>query len=50
MIIGSCPLCHSDVILDDEVYEQDLLTCSNCGKDLEVASLSPLCLEAVEEE
>ena len=43
MTTAPCPLCHSDVIIDDsEAYEHDLVTCANCGKDLEVISIAPL--------
>ncbi len=50
MTTSLCPLCHSDVIIDDEAYEHDLVTCTNCGKDLEITSLIPLTLEAIPEE
>jgi endogenous inhibitor of DNA gyrase (YacG/DUF329 family) len=43
MTTAPCPLCHSDVIIDDsESYEHDLVTCAVCGKDLEITVLSPL--------
>lgn len=45
-----CPVCKSDVIVGDEAYEKDLVTCANCGTDCEIVSLSPLQLEAIEEE
>lgn len=50
MTTAPCPLCHSDVIMDDDVYENDLVTCANCGQDLEIISLTPVILEAIEEE
>lgn len=50
MTTAPCPVCHSDVIVDDDIYENDLVTCANCGRDLEVVSLTPLSLEALEEE
>jgi alpha-aminoadipate carrier protein LysW len=50
MTTASCPICHSDVIVGDEVYEKDLVTCVNCGTDLEIVSLSPLELTAMTEE
>lgn len=50
MTTAPCPLCHSDVIIDDsEVYEHDLVTCANCGEDLEIASTAPLALKKIEE-
>ncbi len=50
MTTSPCPLCHSDVIVDDEAYEHDLVTCANCGRDLEISSLTPLTLSALEDE
>lgn len=49
MTTTSCPLCHSDVILDDDIYENDLVTCANCGEDLEIITLTPVTLRAIEE-
>jgi len=37
-----CPVCSSDVIIDDESTESDLATCANCGEELEIISLQPL--------
>ncbi|MCU0678909.1 MAG: lysine biosynthesis protein LysW [Planctomycetes bacterium] len=37
-----CPLCASDVIIEDEAYEGDLVDCANCGAELEISSLHPL--------
>ncbi len=45
-----CPACQSDVIIDDEAIEHDLVTCANCGVDAEIVSLNPLELAAIEEE
>lgn len=50
MTTASCPICHSDVIVGDEVYENDLVTCVNCGTDLEITSLSPLTFEVMADE
>jgi lysine biosynthesis protein LysW len=50
MTTASCPVCNSDVIIGDEAYEHDLVTCSNCGTDLEIQSLSPLNLVALGDE
>jgi len=43
-------VCNSDIIIGDEAYEHDLLTCVNCGTDLEIASLSPFKLVALGDE
>lgn len=49
MTTAPCPLCHSDVIIEDDLYENDLVTCANCGDDLEIVSVTPLILRALEE-
>lgn len=36
-----CPVCSSDVMIGDEAFESDLVTCSNCGCDLEIVTLNP---------
>ncbi len=50
MTTAQCPLCHSDVIVGDEAVEKDLVTCANCGEDLEIVSLSPFSLAALSDE
>ncbi len=45
-----CPICDSDVIIEDDVYDGDLVRCSNCENDLEITSLHPLQLNQLEEE
>lgn len=50
MNTATCPVCHSDVIIEDEVYVNDLVTCANCGSDLEIISLAPIELSALKEE
>jgi lysine biosynthesis protein LysW len=50
MTTAQCPVCHSDVIVGDDAYEQDLVTCANCNADLEIVSLSPLSLSALSDE
>ena len=36
-----CLSCHSDVIVEDEAYEGDLVDCVNCGAQLELVALHP---------
>jgi len=50
MNTAPCPVCHSDVIVDDEAYENDLVTCANCGSDLEILSLAPIALATLSDE
>lgn len=37
-----CPNCNSDVIVDDEAIQGDLLSCTNCQSEIEITSLHPL--------
>ena len=45
-----CPVCDSDVVIEDEAYEGDLLDCANCGAELEITSLRPLTINEVKQE
>jgi len=45
-----CPVCSSDVIIDDGSAEKDLVSCLNCGTELEIATLHPLLLSPLPEE
>ena len=49
--MATCPVCEGSFHLDvDEIEEGDLVSCDECGVELEVVSTDPLDLEAVEEE
>lgn len=50
MQISKCPVCGSDIIIEDEAVVGDLASCNNCGADSEIASLSPLALGLLEDE
>lgn len=45
-----CPVCSSDVIIEEESSEKDLVNCLNCGVELEIAALQPLRLNPLQEE
>ncbi len=46
-----CPECDNPLDIDvDDVEEGDIVTCDECGTDLEVVSSDPLELAAVDEE
>lgn len=45
-----CPVCSSDVIIEEGSSENDLVGCLNCGAELEIASLAPLRLEPLDQE
>ena len=50
MQTSQCPICSSDVIIEDGSSEKDLVSCLNCGAELEIVSLQPLQLNPLDEE
>lgn len=36
-----CPECESDVFVDEDMERGDLVTCEECGTDLEVVAIDP---------
>jgi alpha-aminoadipate carrier protein LysW len=49
--MATCPVCEGSFFLDEEELEEgDIISCEECGAELEVVSVNPLELEAVEEE
>ena len=44
-----CPLCSSDIIIEEESAEKDLVSCLNCGTELEIVTLHPLLLEPLQD-
>lgn len=44
-----CPICSSDVIIEEGSAEKDLVSCLNCGAELEIVTLHPLLLEPLAE-
>jgi alpha-aminoadipate/glutamate carrier protein LysW len=47
---GTCPECDADVHVDTDADKGDMVSCEECGTDLEVVGLDPVELDAVEEE
>ena len=46
-----CPKCKSEIdVEEDELEEGELLSCTECGGDFEVASVEPLKLAKVSDE
>lgn len=46
-----CPECDNPIVVDaDEVEEGETVQCDECGIDLEVVSVDPLELAAVDDE
>jgi alpha-aminoadipate carrier protein LysW len=45
-----CPECDNPIVIDaDEVEEGETVQCDECGMDLEVVSVEPLELAAIDE-
>jgi len=45
-----CPECESNLDIDeDEIEEGEIVSCTECGTDFEVVTVSPLELKSVEE-
>lgn len=49
--MAKCPVCETEVEVGENVTAGELVNCSQCGTELEVASLDPVTLkEAPQEE
>lgn len=49
--MAACPECEADVELDEfDVDKGEIISCPECGVDLQVVGLSPLELELAPEE
>ena len=49
--MATCPESEADIAVDeDEVDKGDVLTCHDCGSDLEVVSLTPLELDVAQDD
>jgi alpha-aminoadipate carrier protein LysW len=47
---GTCPECDADVHVDTDADKGDILSCEECGTDLELVGLDPVELDIVEED
>ena len=50
MPTGTCPECDAEVHVDTDADKGDMVSCEECGTDLEVVGLDPVELDMVEEE
>ena len=50
MQTSRCPICNSDVIIEDGSCEGDLIDCDNCGAEIEIISLHPIQLQELKKE
>jgi alpha-aminoadipate carrier protein LysW len=49
MAVVKCPVCDADVSVAADAMVGELLTCSDCGIELEVTVLEPLTVEEAPE-
>jgi alpha-aminoadipate carrier protein LysW len=47
---GTCPECEADVHVDTDADKGDVVSCEECGTDLEIVGLDPVELDIVEED
>ncbi|HEV2913385.1 MAG TPA: hypothetical protein VGX92_08725 [Pyrinomonadaceae bacterium] len=50
MPTGTCPDCDADVHVDTDADKGDIVSCEECGTDLEIVGLDPVELDIVEED
>lgn len=50
MPTGTCPECDADVHVDTDADKGDIVSCEECGTDLELVGLDPVELDIVEED
>ena len=47
---GNCPECEGEVHVDEDTDKGDLVSCPDCGLELEVVGLDPIELDIAPEE
>ncbi len=50
MPTGTCPECEAEVHVDTDADKGDVMTCEDCGSELELVGLDPVELDIVEED
>lgn len=50
MPTGTCPECEAEVHVDTDADKGDVMTCEECGSELELVGLDPIELDIVEED
>ena len=50
MPTGTCPECDADVHVDTDADKGDIVSCEECGTDLELVGLDPIEMDIVEED
>lgn len=46
MNVTNCPECEADIRLPQDAVQNELISCPDCGMELEIISLDPPQLEA----
>ena len=46
----ACPECSEDVYVDADSEQGDVISCDECGTDLEIVGLDPIELDVYEED
>lgn len=49
MPTGTCPDCEADVHVDTDTDKGDIVTCDECGIELEIVGLDPVELDIVQD-
>ncbi len=44
-----CPICEAVVLIPSDAMENELISCGDCGSELEIMCLSPIRLELAPE-
>jgi alpha-aminoadipate/glutamate carrier protein LysW len=47
---GTCPECEADVHVDTDADKGDIVSCEECGTDLEIVGLDPVEMDIVEDD
>jgi alpha-aminoadipate carrier protein LysW len=49
-ISSECPVCAAEVVFPDDAVEGELISCPDCGTELEIISIDPPNLEEAPQE
>jgi alpha-aminoadipate carrier protein LysW len=49
MTTAICPECDANVSIPGDAMENELISCADCGAELEIISLNPVALELAPE-
>jgi alpha-aminoadipate/glutamate carrier protein LysW len=46
---ATCPICEADVAIPGDAMLNELISCPDCGSELEILNLDPIALEEAPE-